>query len=280
LGAEAKGTTGYAAVRPKDLLNCEIPLPPLDEQQRIVAQIEEFVVQIEEALALRREAVEEAAVLLSRITATVLDDQPWPRLQLGTLLSENPRNGLGPQPEAADGRVMLRINAVSSAPTRFVDMAAAKKVAVSDDAARPFVIQDNDVFIVRFNGDIHRVAKAAIYKGRNEANAVYPDKLIRLRPDPTKMMPDFLVYALGSQMVRGQIESLGRTTAGNIGVSGSDAKSFVVPVPPLSQQVRIVAELDAAQAEVDKLKRLQAETAAELDALLPSLLDRGFRGEL
>ena len=34
------------------------------------------------------------------------------------------------------------------------------------------------------------------------------------------------------------------------------------------------------QAQVDALKRLQAETAAELDALLPSILDRAFKGEL
>ena len=46
------------------------------------------------------------------------------------------------------------------------------------------------------------------------------------------------------------------------------------------EQRRIVAELDALQAEVDALKRLQAETAAELDALLPAILDRAFKGEL
>ena len=33
-------------------------------------------------------------------------------------------------------------------------------------------------------------------------------------------------------------------------------------------------------AEVDGLKRLQAETATGLDALLPAVLDRAFRGEL
>ena len=31
---------------------------------------------------------------------------------------------------------------------------------------------------------------------------------------------------------------------------------------------------------VESLKRLQAETAAELDALLPSILDKAFKGEL
>jgi type I restriction enzyme, S subunit len=45
-------------------------------------------------------------------------------------------------------------------------------------------------------------------------------------------------------------------------------------------QRRIVAELDALQAEVDALKRLQVATAAELDALLPAILDRAFKGEL
>jgi len=45
-------------------------------------------------------------------------------------------------------------------------------------------------------------------------------------------------------------------------------------------QSRIVAELDALQAEVDALKRLQAETAAELDSLLPAILDRAFKGDL
>ena len=41
-----------------------------------------------------------------------------------------------------------------------------------------------------------------------------------------------------------------------------------------------MAELDELQAEVDVLKRLQAETATELDALLLSIVDHAFRGEL
>ena len=48
----------------------------------------------------------------------------------------------------------------------------------------------------------------------------------------------------------------------------------------LSERRRIVAELDALQAEVDPLKRLQVETAVELDALFRALLDRACKGEL
>ena len=103
---------------------------------------------------------------------------------------------------------------------------------------------------------------------------------MRLRPDRTKMSPDFLVYALIAPSVRSQVEEIGKTTAGNIGISGANAKSFIVSVPPIDQQNRIVAELDALQAKVDALKKLQTDTSAELDALLPSILDKAFKGEL
>ena len=43
---------------------------------------------------------------------------------------------------------------------------------------------------------------------------------------------------------------------------------------------RIVAELDALQSRVCGMKRLPAETGTELDALLPAILDRAFKGEL
>lgn len=278
---KSRGTSGKNRIRPERFLEVEIPLPPLSEQRRIVARIEELAGKIEEARGLRRQSVEEAQAVVSRATSSLVDEAGWTIRPLGELLMESPRNGLSPKPEIENnGRPMLRINAVSSSPTRFVDLTAIKMVEVSDEEAAPFELRNDDVFIVRYNGDINRVAKPGIYKGIDPCYSVYPDKLMRLRPDGSKMLPDFLVFGLCSQSVREQIEELGKTTAGNIGISGSNAKSFRVPVPPLSEQRRIVAELEALQTQLDALKRLQAETAVELDAMLPSILDKAFKGEL
>jgi type I restriction enzyme, S subunit len=49
---------------------------------------------------------------------------------------------------------------------------------------------------------------------------------------------------------------------------------------PLDEQRRIVAYLDGLQAKVNGLRELQSETQEELDALLPSVLDKAFKGEL
>jgi len=43
---------------------------------------------------------------------------------------------------------------------------------------------------------------------------------------------------------------------------------------------RIVAYLDSAQARLASLRELQSQTQEELDALLPSVLDKSFKGEL
>ena len=49
-----------------------------------------------------------------------------------------------------------------------------------------------------------------------------------------------------------------------------------MPLPPMSEQL----QFREVKQQVDAVKRLQAETSAELDALLPSVLDRAFKGEL
>jgi type I restriction enzyme S subunit len=53
-------------------------------------------------------------------------------------------------------------------------------------------------------------------------------------------------------------------------------EAIEVPIPPIADQ----QWFDALQARVNILRQLQVETAAELDALLPAILDRAFKGEL
>jgi type I restriction enzyme, S subunit len=55
-----------------------------------------------------------------------------------------------------------------------------------------------------------------------------------------------------------------------------DFLNYKMPLPSRETQLT----LRKVRAEVDALKRLQAETAAELDALLPAILDKAFKGEL
>jgi len=80
-----------------------------------------------------------------------------------------------------------------------------------------------------------------------------------------KMRPDYLKNSFGGAQPN---------------ISQKMIRETEIALPPLPEQRRIVAYLDVLQAKVDTLRRLQAETGAEMDALLPAVLDRTFKGEL
>jgi type I restriction enzyme, S subunit len=104
-----------------------------------------------------------------------------------------------------------------------------------------------------------------------------------LKPDRKKVDSRFVWHMLGSRTVT---EKAGASTTGSAQptIPLRAIRELPIPVPTLPEQRRIVTELDALQAEVDALKRLQAETAGELDALfpacLPALLDHAWTPSL
>ena len=55
---------------------------------------------------------------------------------------------------------------------------------------------------------------------------------------------------------------------------------FEISYPPLDEQRRIVAYLDGLQAKVNALRELHVKGGEELSALMPSVLDKAFKGEL
>jgi type I restriction enzyme S subunit len=67
---------------------------------------------------------------------------------------------------------------------------------------------------------------------------------------------------------------------GQANVNSTKLKALPIALPELVHQERLLAHLDRLREEVGTLTRFQAQTSAELDALIPSILNRAFQGEL
>jgi type I restriction enzyme S subunit len=282
LGLSSGGTpTSRNRLKQEKLLAMQIPLPPLDEQRRIVARIEELAAKAEQAQSLRQKSVVEVEAVLPQVIHSLIDQQGFPFISLKDLLRENSRNGLGNRLEdTPPGIPTLRISAATSRTDSIIDESDFKYLEVNDTEFEKYKLEPGDLLACRFNGNLHYVGKFALYQGYSKENRLYPDKLIRFRVDTDKILPEYAVLAMNSPERRKAIEAFCATTAGNIGISATKLKTVPVPVPPLPEQRRIVAYLDNLQAKVEAVKRHQAATAAKLDALLPSILDKAFKGEL
>jgi len=278
LGTRASGMGDRRrTLNPDALFACDIPLPPLAEQGRVVARIEELVAQIQEARILRQQAAQETESIL-RSSASALYQSCSPRLaSLGEIIgADSLRNGKSVKPDASASEI--RCLTLSAIRQGRVDLRRSKAVPMTSDEAQSFLVRRNDVFIVRGNGSKDLCGLACRVE-EEEPGVIFPDLLIRV-PLPADLLPEFFVAVWNSPAIREVIEEKAKTTSGIWKINQGHILSTSIPVPPIAEQRRIVAELEALQAEVDALKGLQAETAVELDAMLPAVLSKAFMGEL
>ncbi len=252
----------------------EIPLPPLAEQRRVVARIEELAAQIHEARTLRQQADDEAEAFsytsLRQIRQRLLVSS-HPKSRLGSLTKvtaggtpsrENPMFWNGEVPWIKTGELID--GDISKAEEQIT------QDGVENSSAKLFPPETVLIALYGQGQTRGRTGRLLIPATTNQACCA-------VLPVPEMLESRFIQFWLRSLYVELRAESQGGAQPN---WNGAMIKNLEIALPSLAEQRRIVAELDALQAEVDALKRLQAETAAELDALLPSILDRAFKGEL
>jgi type I restriction enzyme S subunit len=279
----ARHMTGAVGLRrvPSAFLQDElIPLPELDEQRRIVAEIEKQFSRLDEAVAnLQRVKANlkryKAAVLKAAVEGRLVETGgEWSSVVLGDV-ALSVRNGCSVKPDADSGTRILRISAVRPLELSAEDV---RFLPGTVEHYAPFDVNAGDVLFTRYNGSRDYVGVCAVVPERMTPT-IYPDKLIRVRVDKEKVLPEFLAIACSAGQGRDFIKSKIRTTAGQSGVSGADIKAIPVSVPPIAEQESIVAEADR---RLSVLRNVEAEVNANLQraqALRQSVLTRSFLQE-
>lgn len=274
LDSEAKGTTGYAAVRPAHLAKATIPLPPLAEQWRLVGRIDALAAKIEEAKGLRASLVREMEFLpraaMSQVfSAIIAEAVPLHEVCTAIVdcLHSNPvyaETGVPTvrSPDVGWGELML------DSARRTSEAEYGRRTARGEPAP-------GDIVVVREGG------------GTGKAGIVLPgqrfslgQRVMMLRPDPNRIDPQYLLYYWLSPLVFDD-HIVGRMKGSasphlNIGA----AREFPIRIPALSRQRQIVEYLDKVQARLRRLNDGQDVISQEIDALLPAILDRAFRSGL
>jgi type I restriction enzyme S subunit len=144
-----------------------------------------------------------------------------------------------------------------------LDLRDLKYLHIADKERAKLVLKQGDILVNRTNS-AELVGKCAVFNV--EGDYAFASYLIRLRLDTENADPRLVASYINSPAGRAYMFSERKQMTGQANVNATKLKALPIALPTLAEQCHIVKEVDFLQARVDELKKLQAQTAAELDA--------------
>lgn len=258
------GTTNRARLATDVFLQQRVPLPPLEEQRRVVQlldQSEEIRRRTDAARAKARAII--PALFFDMFGDPTTNPKGWRQVRFSEVVSEF-RYGTNQKchDSKSDGDVaVLRIPNVIGGRINWSDL----KFAVLPEKERVKTdLRTGDVLFVRTNGNPEYIGRCAMFDGNHSAS--YASYLIRARLSG-ELLPYFAVINFNHERYRPLVVRAGRTTAGNFNLSTEGLGALSVMVPPLPLQTAFAEQGERFEAAARALDAAATKAAAMCAAL-------------
>ena len=206
-------STTIPSLAKRDLLNIEMPVPSFPEQEHIISRIEELFSQLDASVAELKTAKERLkvyrqAVLKEAFEGTLTGSEKIGMAPLGNYV-EKPRYGTSKKcgyTQTEKSVEVYRIPNIDYA-TGQISHQDIKYSEFSDDELAQITLKCGDILIVRSNGSVSLVGRAALIR-EIDIKGTFAGYLMRLRlKDKSSLVPAFLLYFLQSHEARIYIEN-------------------------------------------------------------------------
>ena len=256
-----------------------IPLPPLAEQKRIVAILNEQMAGVERAKKAAEERLDTAQALRGALLEHALNVagfEDWPELPLGKLGSVASGITLGRKvrPDIpTHPRHYLRVANVKDG---FLDLDEVKQLSASDGESRKYRLEAGDLLLTE-GGDPDKLGRGCVWNAEIP-NCLHQNHIFRVRFDQTSINPKFVSFVAGSSYGKSYFLANARRTTGIATINRRILEAFPVRLPPIEQQHTIVANLDNVINSNSHLTDTILSSDKTIEAVSHALLRRAFSG--
>ena len=270
--------TGFATVKhlsSKQILAIEFPVPPLPEQQRIVAKLDEAFEGIATAKENAERNVKNArAIFESELNAIFTKKgEGWEDKRLGEVCSFSsggtPSKGNN---KYWDGDIPW-VSGRDMKSTRLSDATLHISQPAVDESATRMVPAGSLLALVRGMGLAHGAQIAEVMSPcafNQDIKAIHPKKGIVAR---------YLLFALKVR-INSDDTLLSNAAHGTLRLDTERLRNVKIPMPDQHRQGEIVRKIDALAEESENLGSVYQRKITALDALKKSLLHHAFTGQL
>ena len=261
------GAVGHKRV-PKDFIQAtQIPLPPIPEQQRIVAILDQAFADIEKARANAEKNLKNARELFDSYLNQVFSQrgEGW----VEKTIDEIAELSRGQNPPKSEFIYEPRNGYIRFYQIR--DGKSDKHAVYVPESTKLHYVTKSDILMVAYRhvGGVFRGVEGAF----NVALCKIKNR------DSTKVNDDYLYNIIPSSFVKGELlKASERSLIPSMSVK--HLAGLRIPVPPVEQQEEIVSKINRIQLQCKNLENGYISKMTALDELKKSLLQKAFSGEL
>jgi type I restriction enzyme S subunit len=253
-----------------------LALPPLSEQERIVAAIEEHLSRLDAAESVLTFAQGRVAALAQAGTRQLLESRPWPWTTLGEIAEIKGGVTKDSKRQSDPSFVEVPYLRVANVQRGRLDLSEVSAIRVHPDKAKALRLEPGDV-LLNEGGDRDKLGRGWVWEGQVK-DCIHQNHVFRAR-----LNDDFDPYFVSTHAnTWGQawFEEHGRQTTNLASINLGTLKRLPVPAPPRSEQEAIVAELQASSEAQKRLLASIDHAESRARVLSRSILGAAFSGQL
>lgn len=276
----SEGTTNRVRLKLDRFREMKIPLPSIEVQLRLVSYIQTLATRLGESFNLQQIAVQETETLIdselnSIIEAGALNDA-WMFDNLSQFVELNPSKR-SIQNQISDEHLVTFVP--MSAVDDYSGTITMPEVRRYHEVSKGYTyFAENDVIFAKITPCMQN-GKSAIARGL-ENNIAFGSTEFHVLRSKAMVIPEWIHYLVRSKAFRAEAETHFKGSAGQQRVPKSFLVQKKIGVPPIKEQQLIIDHLNNLKLRVEDVRRLQQQVDTELSALLPSVLNMAFNGEL
>ncbi|WP_283635416.1 restriction endonuclease subunit S [Aquaticitalea lipolytica] len=259
-----------------DIMSLKIPLPPLPEQQRIVAKLDGLFAKIDKAIGLLEENIEHIQALMGSVLDEELSRFETKTLKIKDVLSEiNSGFACNKSNEIPDGYVHLRTHNIDTSGNLNFDLMV--KINPKKVDKKKNQIKKGDILFNNTNSK-ELVGKTALVD--QDYDYGYSNHLTRIRLKEDLVIPEFFVNYMINLHSSGYFLQICKKWIGQAGVNTGMLKDTEIKFPSIENQIILNKKIEAIKESCTDLINQKTQKLNHLKALKSSLLDQAFKGEL
>ena len=277
LASKGTGTT-FKAITQDVVKNLEIPIPPLSEQERIVARIEELFSQLDAGVETLKKTKAQLAVYRQAVLKEAFEGD-YPRKQLKEFSKAISGFAFKSSRYSPDGNyVVVKIGNVKE---RHFDFSRdlTKTLEADDSILEKYLLRRGDCLIT-LTGSRGKRDYGFVAMVGNQNNYLLNQRVAALRFDQSVALPEFFQYYLASPSYRDMF--FGYET-GNVGQGNVGIKALLDPyviLPDIDTQKRIVEDVEDRLSVCDSIEQTVDTALQQAEAMRQSILKDAFEGRL